>query len=891
MFFNKKLFIIFSLLISLVSLPLFAQQPPTDSCFDYYHFQSVQVSVGTDKDNFTAGDNITFKGELINENTYPIVDGNVFVRISEVNPNYITEGHYAVGEFIAKENISIDASSTQAISFSWKSPANLKKGEYRADYFFSVGKQFNLGGLPFTNEIIVGFDTFTLDSTLTSSVFLDRAGTKVNGEKYNQIGSWPIVEPGSKVDISQVLKNTTNETQTVQVSYDLYFWDSLNPTDLISNKTETVILTKGQSKTLSYEIPKVEKSVYYLKITAKSQLGATSILNVRVSSQLEQPRINFFATTGFPLKKGESAKIFSCFHNTSNIATEGKVVLRATDISGNEVGRIEYTGIIPSDVSAKAGDILANKNLTYLKLDQTLYDKAGKSIYQKSEVYDCKTLNSAKCIEMTKFNFLIPIIALTLLFVILSIVYIKKNKNLSIIFLVIAIVFAVLGALLRFTNFAVAENTSDGQAKTKSVTRSIDYHWMTSSAPIRIASNGIISLTHTVNLMGDSTLDPGETVSFEREKTCSFNSTGSVWDTPYCGSTLTLYDSAQNSNNTGYLSFYHDNIGGYAVSSNSSVVSCSGMTCTAVAPGSATVTIEIGAVDMYAKGCIYYSSGGKVCDDHSYKADGTDGNLNYKMTLVNTSGSWYNIPYVSLAKYNPRWTITVLNSDNNVSPTEQCKNGIDDDGDGLIDENDLGCIVGGGGTGNGLTEASANPEEEIIPDVNKARCGSNADTFAFSSSFSWPVDGTFCSAPALRIGSTPAIPNPELSSTWQCALWNNSTSMISGSESPYCTAFMNAEKIAPVGACVVSQAGGPSDTSKIYSNKIARLTSMPGYNSYSWRDNTKNKSLGSGVDTSTIFTSVGTREIGLTLLSEEGETSTCTTSIQVIQKPTNVIEQ
>jgi hypothetical protein len=66
---------------------------------------------------------------------------------------------------------------------------------------------------------------------------------------------------------------------------------------------------------------------------------------------------------------------------------------------------------------------------------------------------------------------------------------------------------------------------------------------------------------------------------------------------------------------------------------------------------------------------------------------------------------------------------------------------------------------------------------------------------------------------------------------------------------------------------------------------------MPGYNSYSWRDNTKNKSLGSGVDTSTIFTSVGTREIGLTLLSEEGETSTCTTSIQVIQKPTNVIEQ
>lgn len=655
--------ILSSLLITLsliLSSVVSAQTSTLDDCFDYYKFQSVQVSVGADEDTYKAGDTASFSGELVNQNTYPVVDGNVFVRISAANDNFTTEGHYAVDELLVKENIAIDASSTQPISFTWKVPTNLKKGEYRADYFFSVGKQFNLGGLPFTNEIIVGFDTFTIDSTDTSSVFLDRAGTKVNGIAYQQVGNWPQVEPGSKVTISQSLKNTTNSSQTVSVSYDLYYWDSLNPSDLISSKTETVTLAKGQGKTLTFEIPKVEKSVYYLRIKALTDLGAQSILNVRLSSQIESPRINYFAVTGFPLKKGEQAKIFSCFHNTSYMETEGKVTLRATDIKGNEVANIQYTGPISSAISAKAGDLSAVKDLTYLKLDQTLYGKDGSIIEQKSEVYDCSTLKSEKCIEMTSFNFFIPIAIVALIFLLLSLYFIKRNKNLSLIFLAIAIVFAVMGAMLRYVGTVGAETTS-GNGKVKTQTVSGSYGWYKGTGDDkRLSASGGINLTHTVTLSGNLTLNPGETISFSREKGCSFNATGGTWDTPYCDSAISFTD-FNDASKTGSVRLAHSYLSMSVTSANSNKLNCSGLTCTAqtigTSPQTVNVTATISGPTITGEGWVN-TDGGSVCEDGTYDASACGGTLTgtHKMNLYQKDT---NNP-LSLSSYTTSaWTITI----------------------------------------------------------------------------------------------------------------------------------------------------------------------------------------------------------------------------------------
>ena len=73
------------------------------NCFDYYHFPSIQTRFQAVNEFYEPGQTIYFKGELINENSYPIVDGYLFVRIARFNKNYTQEGHDIVDEFFCQQ--------------------------------------------------------------------------------------------------------------------------------------------------------------------------------------------------------------------------------------------------------------------------------------------------------------------------------------------------------------------------------------------------------------------------------------------------------------------------------------------------------------------------------------------------------------------------------------------------------------------------------------------------------------------------------------------------------------------------------------------------------------------------------------------------------------------
>jgi len=250
------------------------------SCFDYYTFQSVQVSVGIDKNSYSPGEFVKFSGELVNKNNYPVVDGYVFVRISRenTNQNHILEWHNISDEFFGAEKTVIDANGIKNIQFTWEVPDSLQGGRYRADYFFSVGKKFNLGGLPFSNEIMVGTAKFNIESE-DYSIYLDRSGTKINGTEYKHIGNWPIVDENSQVIITQPVNNPTETEQDVDVSYELYWWDGLLEGDMIDIKKEQIKIPANSSLDLSYELPNIVEPVYYLKITAESG-NQKSIVNL-----------------------------------------------------------------------------------------------------------------------------------------------------------------------------------------------------------------------------------------------------------------------------------------------------------------------------------------------------------------------------------------------------------------------------------------------------------------------------------------------------------------------------------------------------------------------------------------------------------------------------------
>lgn len=364
-------------------------------CFDYYTFQSVQVLLGTDKDSYLPGETIKVLGEILNENNYPVIDGNVFVRVTRKNDNYQEEGSFVIDEFFALENVAIDKNNKIIASFEWKVPESTMGGEYIFDYFFSVGKRFNLGGLPFTNEVVIGQTLFTVVNKENTSISFDKSGTKVNGVTYKHIGDWPRFGLGEEVVVTQPLTNTFGEDKKVDLTYELYYWDSLNEKDLIDTKSDEVIILSGGSIDLEYSIPEMNDSVYYLKITAKSD-DQKSIINVRIISDQEHPRLSYPAVTKFPLKKGDDFTLFTCFHNTSGANTAGKVVITLTDRFTREVGKSEHDGLISPLMGVTKVDIKAEKDYEYLKLKAEIYHKDGTLIDSYETIYDCRLLNDCE---------------------------------------------------------------------------------------------------------------------------------------------------------------------------------------------------------------------------------------------------------------------------------------------------------------------------------------------------------------------------------------------------------------------------------------------------------------------------------------------------------------
>ena len=131
------------------------------NCFDYYKFGSVYASISPVSNTNVSGTKVDFKGEIKNENPYPIVDGKLFVKIMRSNDSYKgNDGQDEVDSFVVKEGISIRASSSVPIDFSWEIPAYALSGDYQVSTYFIVDDSFNLSGLSFTTDVVGGIARF-----------------------------------------------------------------------------------------------------------------------------------------------------------------------------------------------------------------------------------------------------------------------------------------------------------------------------------------------------------------------------------------------------------------------------------------------------------------------------------------------------------------------------------------------------------------------------------------------------------------------------------------------------------------------------------------------------------------------------------------------------------
>lgn len=407
------------------------------SCFDYYSFGSVQVDVESSVSSATNGSLLTFTGTIENSNPYPVVSGQVAVKIFRKNITdeafAMQNGYPVVDQFIVLDNVSVAAMAKNEISFDWTVPNYLESGDYELVTYFMSDKRFNFLGLPFTDDVTGNKAEFSIISNSVGTISLSKNNTTLNGSKYQYIAFPPHFELDESVQVVAEVTNTTGTKQDVPVTWTLYNWSAEREENKLDSRTEVVTLMPGETKKVSYLANKTKGSVYFLTATVE-YFDVKSILNIRfVRDNVEDARLNYVGIMDYPLVAGQENTLVSCFHSTNlDLIPGGKIHFSIIDSENNIVHSYVYTGSISGDMSAVKDSFTPTYSLSEFTLLSS-FELNGQIIEESSIVYSCEEIDESLCINGVSSNedhkVTYILVGLFTIFLILITMYFFRKKD------------------------------------------------------------------------------------------------------------------------------------------------------------------------------------------------------------------------------------------------------------------------------------------------------------------------------------------------------------------------------------------------------------------------------------------------------------------------------
>ncbi len=416
--------------LSLIVSPLLAAAqaapaspaPKSPSCFDYYHFQSVEIDLHGEKQIYKAGEGAKFIGFLTNTNSYPLVEGSLVLRVSKFDPRSQV-GNDIVQEWVAKDDINLRAGEKQFVSVLYQLPSGLPTGNYTLTSYFLTQNKFNISGLSFTDDIYGGYATFSVEGKGEKTLRFDRSGVKADGESYRIFGFMPKIFPedAKSISVSVPLKNETGKSLKTSISYSFYGWDGRDEKNLIKSWSESQDIAANSSKTLSFDVAVAGRPVYFVKI--KAQAGdQQSEIHIRLVKNGFRPRLNDVGITNFPLT-GEKAEVFACYHNTADGAGKGKLELALKSASGRALDSASYDGDITGAINVLAKEIRGSR-YDKLTLSAKLYDGAGNLVDSADVNYDCSKFSEPLCLK-SRINFYL--LGAGILIIIIALYFLRRH--------------------------------------------------------------------------------------------------------------------------------------------------------------------------------------------------------------------------------------------------------------------------------------------------------------------------------------------------------------------------------------------------------------------------------------------------------------------------------
>jgi hypothetical protein len=375
--------------------------PGLVSCFDYYHFGSVQANLSAAVASAVSGTPVAFSGSLTNNNPYPIVDGALYVKVFKMRGG-VNDGNGpdVVDQFLVRGDIVIPAQSSIPVSFSWNVPTYAQSGDYQIATFFTTSRKFNLLGLSFTDDVVGNTTPFKVVGENTSGVSFDKAGVTVNSAAYHFAAFPPHVNAADPVVVSAPITNTTDRPARAMVKWQVNQWDAQLRENVVQEESSTLTVPAQTTQIVSITVTDTKYPVY-LVVGTLSWQDTESIIGVRfVRDGVDRPRINFPGVASYPLVAGQPNTLFSCLHNagSSDSIPDGRLDITLSDMRGNPIHTYTFTGGITGAMMGVADTFTPTRNYDSFVLDARLYQ--GDSFTDEAHlVYDCKTLKTEGCTD------------------------------------------------------------------------------------------------------------------------------------------------------------------------------------------------------------------------------------------------------------------------------------------------------------------------------------------------------------------------------------------------------------------------------------------------------------------------------------------------------------
>ncbi len=381
-----------------------ANIPGVVDCFDYYTFGSVQVDVAPILEQTVPGTPYTFAGVIKNNNAYPVVDGQVYVKIFKHDASseaLVKENGYPlVAFFLAKDNLVLKANSEQSVTFDWHVPEAFDGGTYTAAFFFTTAHRYNLLGLSFTDDVTGNKATFSITAPDTSPapVTWNKNAVLLNDTKFRFAAFPPHFTKDEAVTAHLKLVNPSSETRDVEVTMITSKWDGILDAHEIGRESKKYTLKPHETLDIPFTPIVADTSVTFLQAIVKDR-DAESIMHIRyVRDGNEEARINFPSVLKYPFKAGETNMVFSCVHSTNlPIVRDNVLTLTLKDKNDAVIHTYTYTGDITGSMMGLKDTFTPKKDIATFSLTASLSHK-GTVVDEVTQKYDCNEIDPSLCV-------------------------------------------------------------------------------------------------------------------------------------------------------------------------------------------------------------------------------------------------------------------------------------------------------------------------------------------------------------------------------------------------------------------------------------------------------------------------------------------------------------